>query len=158
MCRLLIALAALLGFGGSAYAGQLIEVNPTTTPPTIGDATGVPIKPPKTASSSPAFNPDPGKIIIRLDGLLVFDTGFIGGAGMMQGNVLGGTPAHPVLLGSGKLDSFTNNGYFRLYFGADGQLGPGSPGGPSAISAPRSLAMSASARVTGRSRRGPELA
>ena len=85
MRRLLIASAALLGFAGTAYAGQLIEVNPATTPPAVGDASGTPIPSPKSGFPSPAFNPDPGKIIIRLDGLLAWDTGFIGGAGVMQG-------------------------------------------------------------------------
>src|SRR5437764_597647 len=118
MRKLLIASAALLGLSGNAFAAALIEMNPTTSPPTVGDATGTPITPPKSGFPSPAFNPDPGKIIIRLDGFLAFDTGFIGGSNGLAGNAY----TAGVITGHGKLDSFTNNGLFRLYFGADGQL------------------------------------
>jgi len=117
MRRLLFASAALLGLAGSAHAAGLIEFNPSTSPPTVGDATGTPITSPKSGFPQPALNPDPGKIIIRLDGFLAFDTGFIGGS-QMGGDVY----TAGVKTGHGKLDSFTNNGLFRLYFGADGQL------------------------------------
>jgi outer membrane protein OmpU len=116
MRKLLIASAALLGLTGPAFAAGIIEFNPTTSPPTVGDATGTPITPPRSGFPSPSLNPDPGKIIIRLDGFLAFDTGFIGG--MNHGDVW----TAGVKTGTGKLDSFTNNGLFRLYFGADGQL------------------------------------
>ena len=89
MRKLLVASAALLGFAGPALAGALIEVNPSTSPPTVGDATGVPITSPKSGFPSPAFSPDPGKIIIRLDGFLAFDTGFTGGSHGFTGNQYG---------------------------------------------------------------------
>ena len=140
MRKLLMASAALLGFAGPAFAAGLVEINPTTSPPVVGDASGTPITPPRSGFGlAPLTNPDPGKIIIRVDGLVAFDTGFIGGTGQTGSVYTAGTPATYSLnpktgaialtpatpggkVGTGKGDSFTNNGYFRLYFGADGQL------------------------------------
>ena len=121
MRKLLIASAALLGLSGPAFAGALIEMNPTTSPPTVGDATGTPITNPKSGFPSPAFSPDPGKIIIRLDGFLAYDVGFIGGTGM-SGNVYAPVGGVNTIVSHGKLDSFNTSTLFRLYFGADGQL------------------------------------
>ena len=122
MRKLLVASAALLGLSGPAFAAGLVEINPTTSPPVVGDATGTPITPPRSGFGlAPLTNPDPGKIIIRVDGLVAFDTGFVN---TPTGAVYttSGTPPVTKQTGVGKIDSFTNNGYFRLYFGADGQL------------------------------------
>ena len=101
MRKHLVASTALLGMSAPAFAASLVEVNPTTSPPVVGDATGTPITPPISGFGAPRTNPDPGKIIIRLDGLLAWDTGFVGGSGM-SGNVytLGR------VTGEGKVDSF----------------------------------------------------
>ena len=117
MRRLLLASAVALGFAGTANASGLIELNQTTTPPSVGDATGLVNPPIQTAFSVPKNNPDPGKVIIRLDGLVAWDTGFTSSGGN-QGRVFTGG----VQTGVGKLDAFQNNGYFRLYFGFDGKL------------------------------------
>lgn len=117
MRRLLVASAALLGFAGAAHAAGLIEMNPTTSPPSVGDATGVTTTPPKTGWNAPDFNPDPGKVIIRLDALLAWDVGATGGT-LNRGTVYtAGVPT-----GTGKSDPFQMSGYFRLYFGVDGKL------------------------------------
>jgi len=117
MRKLLVASAALLGLAGPAFAAGLVEINPSTSPPVVGDATGTPITAPKSGFwyASPQMSPDPGKIIIRLGGLVAFDTGFVN-------TPTGHVYTAGVQTGSGKIQSFTNNGYFRLYFGADGQL------------------------------------
>ncbi len=125
MRKLLVASAALLGLAGPALAAGLVEINPSTSPPVVGDASGVPITAPKSGFwiAGPQMNPDPGKIIIRLGGLVAWDTGFTGGTGNI-GNVYGINPrtGQNTVIGVGKLEPFQNNGYFRLYFGADGQL------------------------------------
>lgn len=116
MRKLLVASAALLGLAGPALAAGLVEINPTTSPPVVGDATGTPITPPRSAfGAAPLTNPDPGKIIIRVDGLVDFVTGF-------TGTQTGNTYVAGKQTGQAKIDSFQNLGYFRLYFGADGQL------------------------------------
>ena len=117
MRKLLVATAALLGLAGPAFAAGLIEMNPTTSPPSVGDATGVTTTPPKSGWNAPNFNPDPGKVIIRLDGLLAWDVGATGGT-LNNGNVY----TAGKITGTGKSQPFQYSGYFRLYFGIDGKL------------------------------------
>jgi predicted porin len=124
MRKLLLASAALLGLAGPAFAAGLIEINPTTSPPSVGDATGVAIPPNKSAFvlSPPFIQPDPGKIIIRLDGLIAWDVGFASGGGNQAGNFVTGPGGRSVQTGTGKVEPFAMAGYTREYFGADGQL------------------------------------
>jgi len=117
MRKLLLASVATLGFAGSAYAAALVELNPTTSPPAVGNATGVPATGFMSAFSAPKTNPDPGNVIVRFDGMVAFDTGFASA----NGNT-GKVYTAGVQTGTGKLDAFQNNGYFRLYGGIDGKL------------------------------------
>src|SRR5271163_3295880 len=114
MRKLLLASVATLGFAGSAYAAGLVEINQATSPPVAGDATGV-VKPaPITAWNAPKLNPDPGKVIVHVDGLVAVD------AGVFNTNTLRGQAGTPNA--GAKADPYSMGGYFRLYFGFDGKL------------------------------------
>src|SRR5579862_4103101 len=117
MRKLLLASAAVLGFAGTSYAAGLVEINPSTTPPSVGNAGGVPAVGILSAFSAPKTNPDPGNVIVRLSGSVWFDTGFQSTA-HNQGNVY--TAGH--VTGTGKTDVFSDASFFRLYFGVDGKL------------------------------------
>jgi len=114
MRKLLLASVATLGFAGSAYAAGLVEINPTTSPPSVGDATGVLKAPPISAWNAPKFNPDPGKVIVHVDGIVDVDVGGFttntnrGQAGTANADAKGA--------------SYNMGGFFRLYFGVDGKL------------------------------------
>jgi len=64
-----------------AEAAGLIEINPTTSPPAVGDATGVTTPPPKTGWNAPNANPDPGKAVVHLNGMTAWDVGAAAGRG-----------------------------------------------------------------------------
>jgi len=115
MRKLLLASVATLGFAGSAYAAGLVEINPTTSPPSVGDAGGVVSPPTKTAWNAPYFNPDPGKTIVRFDGMVAVDAGVIQAPLLLRGQ--SGSPNAGT-----KGDAYLMNGYFRLYGGFDGKL------------------------------------
>ena len=117
MRKLLLATAAALGFIGTANAAGLVEINQAASPPAVGGATGVATPGFQSAFSVPKNNPDPGNAIVRFDGLIVFDTGFQSSNGNVGRVYTGST-----VTGTGKLDSFMNSGYFRLYAGIDGKL------------------------------------
>jgi hypothetical protein len=114
MRKLLLASVATLGFAGSAYAAGLVEINQATSPPAVGDATGVVKAAPITAWNAPKLNPDPGKVIIHVDGLVAVD------AGVFQSPALYGTAGSPNAAAKG--DHYNMGGYFRLYLGFDGKL------------------------------------
>jgi predicted porin len=117
MRKLLLASVATLGFAGSAYAAALVEINQATSPPSVGNAGGVATPGFLSAFGAPKTNPDPGNVIVRFDGLIAWDTGFTSANGN-KGNVY----TAGAVTGTGKLDAFQNNGYFRLYGGVDGKL------------------------------------
>src|ERR1700722_16149014 len=115
MGKLLLASVATLGLAGSAYAAGLVEINQATSPPVAGDATGV-VKPaPITAWNAPKLNPDPGKVIVHVDGLVAVDAGVFNAGNAARGQ--SGTPN-----AAAKGDPYNMGGYFRLYFGFDGKL------------------------------------
>jgi predicted porin len=68
--------------------------------------------PSKNSSAFPTSqnNPDPGKIIVRMGGLVAVDVGGVGNSSD-KSNV-----------NSSKLQPYGISGYFRLYFGVDGKL------------------------------------
>jgi hypothetical protein len=114
MRKLLLASVATLGFAGAANAAMMIEMNPATTPPSVGDTTGV-VKPaPISAWNAPKANPDPGKIITHVDGLVAVDIGAYNSSGLRGQS---GTPNAAT-----KADHYNMGSYFRLYFGFDGKL------------------------------------
>jgi hypothetical protein len=117
MRKLLLASAAVLGFAGTSYAAGLVEINPSTTPPSVGNAGGVPAVGILSAFSAPKTNPDPGNVIVRFSGSVWFDTGFQSTA-HNQGRVFTGG----VVTGNGKTDAFSDASFFRLYGGVDGKL------------------------------------
>jgi len=114
MRKLLLASVATLGFAGSAYAAGLVEINPATSPPSVGDTTVV-VKPaPISAWNAPKLNPDPGKVLVHVDGLVAVD------AGVYNTNTMRGQAGTPNA--GAKTDPYNMGGYFRLYFGFDGKL------------------------------------
>jgi hypothetical protein len=110
-----LASVATLGFAGAANAAMLVEMNPASSPPSVGDLTGVVKAAPISAWNAPKANPDPGKIITHLDGLVAVDAGVIQAPLLLHGQT--GSPN-----AGAKGDAYLMSGYFRLYFGFDGKL------------------------------------
>jgi len=117
MRKLLLASVATLGFAGSAYAASLVEVNPDASPPAMGTTGGVLATNPLTAWNAPKTNPDPGKVIVHISGIVDIDAG--GGIGNTY-NGQAGTPN-----AAAKSDHYGMGGFYRLYIGFDGKLANG---------------------------------
>jgi predicted porin len=103
MRKLLLASAAMLGLvAGTAQAATFDQTDAKRN---------------SSAFGAPQTNPDPGKIIVRLGGLIDIDGGIVGST-VDRGQT--GTPN-----AGAKNQPYGLSGYFRLYFGVDGKLANG---------------------------------
>ena len=97
MHKYLLATAALFGLatGGAAEAATFAPTDP-------GHSQG--------AAGAPKYNPEPGKIIVRLGGLISVDVAAIG------------SDPDTSHVNNAKNQAYGMGGFFRLYFGVDGKM------------------------------------